>query len=433
MSSGFGFSLVILFLLFDYGRPQDFVPVIGALRPGMILTALMVIAWLRSRGTARSVSCPQLSWMLVMLVLMAVHIPFSVNHFWAFETTESFLLLLPFSVSVILFMDTPQRVVLFFRWWVVLAAFTAVRALLHPGGEQGVGSSFLGDRNDVALLLCVMLPFVVCIMVYEKRRTLKLAYLAVAILCVGGIVSTSSRGGFVGLLAVMAVLWWVSPRKLLVLIMLGVLSIGTYAFVDQQYIDRISTTQETEEGTAKGRLDSWKAAWAMFKDYPLGVGPSNFPTRFPEYQGTSFGAHRMWGRAAHSLWFTILAELGIPGALLYFLIFRANWRSLRHLNELSADPEQGRLAKLMFIAFVASLAGFFAAGTFLSVLFYPHYWFLTGMIVATEKTLAPVVPATSAGVALPLPPQVNSGVPAVRDPRPTEGGTREAKRLGLDG
>jgi hypothetical protein len=100
-----------------------------------------------------------------------------------------------------------------------------------------------------------------------------------------------------------------------------------------------------------------------------------------------------------------LAELGIPGALLYALHFRANWRSLRRLNGLPRDTEQGRLARILFIAFVASLAGFFAAGTFLSVLFYPHYWFVSAMIVATDKALAPVVPRANAGVTSPLSPQ----------------------------
>jgi hypothetical protein len=41
---------------------------------------------------------------------------------------------------------------------------------------------------------------------------------------------------------------------------------------------------------------------------------------------------------------------------------------------------------------IASFAGYFASGTFLSVLYSPHYWYLTGIIVAAvniaKKTIS---------------------------------------------
>jgi len=39
----------------------------------------------------------------------------------------------------------------------------------------------------------------------------------------------------------------------------------------------------------------------------------------------------------------------------------------------------------MVTAFFASLAGFFVSATFLSVLYYSHYWYLTALIAATAK------------------------------------------------
>jgi putative inorganic carbon (hco3(-)) transporter len=386
--SRFGFTLVILFLVFDYARPQDIVPAIGALRPALILTALMVIAWLRTPKTF-SFGSRQITLMLYLLALMTVHIPLSANHYWAFLRTEEFLLLLPFCFSVILYVDAPERLVSFLRWWVILACYVATKAILHPAGAAG--SSFLGDPNDLSLLIDMMLPFVLCMFVYEKRRLLKLFYLGTAFVCMAGIVSTASRGGFLGLAAMLIVLWWVSPRKGLVLVLVGILGIATYQLADQKYLNRMSTIQATDQGTAKERLESWKAAWVMFEDHPLGVGPDNFPIHFHEYQSKNF-TRNMWGRAAHSLWFTLLAELGIPGVILYVLIFRANWKSIKKLHSLPSTAPLHRLAFLLSIAFTASIAGFFAAGTFLSVLFYPHYWFVTAMIVATEKSLLETTP-----------------------------------------
>jgi putative inorganic carbon (hco3(-)) transporter len=394
-SSRFGFTLVILFLVFDYARPQDIVPAIGAVRPALILTALMVIAWLRT-PKAFTFGSRQITLMLYLLALMAMHIPLSANHYWAYLRTEEFLLLLPFCISVILYVDTPERLVSFLSWWVILAAYVATKAILHPHGAGG--SSFLGDPNDLSLLIDMMLPFVLCMFVYEKRRLIKLLYLGTVLVCMAGIVSTSSRGGFVGLAAMLVVLWWVSPRKVLVLVLVGIVGVGIYQLADQRYLARLSTIQATDQGTAKERLESWKAAWAMFEDHPLGVGPDNFPIHFHEYQAKNF-THNMWGRAAHSLWFTLLAELGIPGVILYVLIFRANWRSIRRLHSLPSSAPLHRLAFLLSIAFTASIAGYFAAGTFLSVLFYPHYWFVTAMIVATEKSLSETRPTNHTHIA----------------------------------
>jgi putative inorganic carbon (hco3(-)) transporter len=89
--SRFGFALVILFLAFDYARPQDIVPAIGALRPSLILTLLMVIVWLRT-PKPHNIGSRQLSLMLVILALLVIHIPLAVNHYWAYQTAEEFSL-----------------------------------------------------------------------------------------------------------------------------------------------------------------------------------------------------------------------------------------------------------------------------------------------------------------------------------------------------
>jgi len=399
--SRFGFALVLVFLVFEYSRPQDVVPAIGALRPTWLLLPLMFIAWAQSPNF-RKVANPQLALMLLMAALLAVYIPLAVNHHEAFEQTEDYLLIiLPFCVSVILFVDTRERVLSLMRWWVLLALYIAVRAIL---GHGIAGSNFLGDPNDVSLLLNMMLPFALCMLVYERRGSWRVIYLGISLMCLAGVVATGSRGGFVGLIAMLAFLWLISPRKLAILLALCILAVGAYNFAPQSYWKRMSTIQTTDlsahgrtddpdEGSAEERLKSWRAAWEMFKDHPLGVGPGNFPIRFPEYQGKMFGEHGMWGRQAHSLWLTLLSELGIPGTVLYALLLRANWRSLRRLNRVPTGEGQDRLAYLLSVAFMASLAGFFASATFLSVLFYVHYWYLSAMIVAAERTLASALPA----------------------------------------
>lgn len=389
-STAFGFFIVILFLIFEYGRPQDKIGVIAALRPTLILVGLLVIAWLRSGNLQRAAS-PQVWHMILMLFLLALYVPFARNTFFAYTATLGYFLLLPLSISIVLYVDRIERLRSFMKWWIVLAFYVSVNGIL---GRGIAGSSFLYDENDFALLMNVMLPFALCLSAYERQKALKLAYLAASLVGVVSIVVSGSRGGFVGLVAVLAVIWLASPRKIVSLALVGVLALGVLLAADQKYWDRMSTIDNTEEGTAKQRLDSWQAGWDMFKDNPLGVGPGNFPVRFPEYQPDSF-KRGMWGRQAHSLWFTLLPELGIPGVLLYLSLLRLNLRDLWYLRRRSKDSEEHRFTYFLSLAFMASLAGFFASGTFVSVLYYPHYWYLTAMIVATRKVFDGAGPATA--------------------------------------
>jgi len=378
-----GFFWVVLYLVLEYLRPQDYVPALGYLHPAWIIVPLMLRRW--PKGGFNQARCRQVSVMLLLSFMLLVSIPFVTNHTRAYECGVGYVLLLPFSMSIILFVDTVDRVLTFVKWWALLALYVACGSVAHPGGMNW-GSYFLGDRNDVALVLDMLLPLPWCLFAYERTWSRKALYLSVALLCVVGTILTTSRGGFVGLLAVVFVLWLLNPRKILALILVGILSLAVYEVAPSSYWSHISTIESTHEGTAKGRLDSWMSAWRMFKDNPLGVGGEQFAIHFPEYQGDAFGAHNMWGREAHSLWFTLLAELGIPGAILFATHIRANWKALRHLRKL--PPVEGRpLPVLLSTALTASFAGYFGAGTFLSAFYYPHYWFMSALLVATERAM----------------------------------------------
>ena len=123
----------------------------------------------------------------------------------------------------------------------------------------------------------------------------------------------------------------------------------------------------------------------MFIDNPLGVGGNNFQVRFPEYQSKIF-KRGMWGRVAHSLWFTLISELGIFGILIFFMLLYYNVRDIIFLKNFRLDNREDlKYLNVLSLATFASFAGYFASGTFLSVLYYPHYWYLTAILVASVK------------------------------------------------
>jgi O-antigen ligase len=149
----------------------------------------------------------------------------------------------------------------------------------------------------------------------------------------------------------------------------------------------ISTAYE-EGDTGDERLYLWGIAWKMFLDHPVfGVGTGNFGIRSPEYQDpdrTGWAVHT-WGRVAHSIYFTVLSEQGAIGTGLFLLIigwcFRARRGALRRARE-NPEDESARSVSLMSSGLLAAIASFLATGLFLSVLYYPVFWLLVGLLAS---------------------------------------------------
>ncbi len=395
-SARFGFVITLLYLLFEYGRPQDQISQLSAIRPGLILISLLVVLLFINWHRLRMAASPQTTRMLLMLCLLALHVPFAANIGRAYFATEGFFLQLIMFISIIVFVDTLDRLRVFVKCWIFLIIYVAVNGILG-GGDAG--SSFLKDENDFALLMNMMLPFGVFLFAYERDTKTKLFYLMASLLCIASVIASFSRGGFIGLLVVAIAVWLTSSKKVLLLGAVGGMALvvlnlpithtGTLVAGTTYWEEMTTITQEGgQDFNKESRVEFWKSAWAMFKDHPLGVGPQNFPVWLVDYQTDYFGERNMWGKVAHSIWFTLLPEWGIPGVLLYLSLLLANVRDIRYLKNLSTD-ERGihRYAYFLSLAFATSIAGFFVSGTFLSVLYYPHYWYLTAMIVATSKVI----------------------------------------------
>lgn len=287
---------------------------------------------------------------------------------------------MPFIVSVIICVNTTERLKMIVFICVLIMMYISIYAITHNG--YGPGNYFL-DENDLSLYINMWLPFGYFLFWFEKHKIKKMLYAASVILGVVAVVVSFSRGGFVGLIAVALGIWMFSHRKIIAMVFIALAVFLVFIFSDPTYREEMATVTDTEESTAVVRIESWKSGWGMFLDNPLGVGGNNFVVRFPEYQ-TDFFKRGMWGRAAHSLWFTLIPELGVGGIIIYSLLLYYNLKDIFLL--LGKSRQVGR-HETMYLeslgrAFLASFAGFFASATFLSVLYYAHYWYMTGFIVA---------------------------------------------------
>ena len=216
-----------------------------------------------------------------------------------------------------------------------------------------------------------------------------------------GVVSTSSRGGFLGLVAVGLYCWYKSPRKLASTFSIGLLILAMLLLAPESYWQRLQTIQwEVLDGSTDGsggdRLHSWKAAWDMFLDHPvLGVGPQNYPWNVEPYEGPEGYMGRFHGgRVAHSLYFTLLPELGMVGivlfgGMLYYILrdlrFVRRYDLAKSIRVVHSGTEE---SVYLSLTLTASLIGLLVNGAFISVLYYPSFWILMGFVVALRKVSA---------------------------------------------
>ena len=391
-----GFGLVLLALLFEFGRPQDFFPPLKVVPIPSLLDISLALAVFVS-GIGKYSNTQTRLWM-VLLAFMAMWVPFANNNFWALMVFKDMTLYFFFYLGIVTFVNTTSRMQTLIFVWLGVHLVLAVNGILHQG--RGVGG-WLGDENDFGMEMNVAIPVAFFMSQGAVGKGNKLMYVGSLGLFVMALVATSSRGGFLGLLAVGAYCWLFSSRKLMSLF-LGVCLVGlVLVAAPQEYWDRISTITDdktTESGTAGQRMFTWGIGWEMFLANPiLGIGQGNFAWTIGEYLGgRTWQTKSLAGRQAHSLYFTLLPELGLVGVLIFGSMVYLNLRDARlkalgswsgpsRKVERANDPQFAR-AVLFGKAISGGMIGYLATSAFISTLYYPTFWIMMALAVALRNT-----------------------------------------------
>jgi O-antigen ligase len=380
--SAWPFGLLLLYLALEYARPGA----LNALHAPGVVAALLAIAVITSGRLSLRDSCTRL--FIALLVLMAVHVPLALNTYWALQTFLSLLITFVAYLAIVTSVTSQARVGTLMNTWLAVHAYLALVGILGAG--RGVGG-FLGDENDLSLALNMVIPFAFFLALDAERLRNTIACLLLLLLLLAANIATMSRGGFIGLAAVAIGGWLFSRRKVASGLLLAFLVVMATVLAPEEYWREIRTiVNATQDPTGAERMYTWAVAWKMFLANPLfGVGQGNVPWELSSYQpAEGFEGRSLAGRAVHSLYLTLLPELGLIGAVIVVAMVYAILRRLRSVTVQArrlADGPRGlearRLAALSR-AMLVSLVGYLVSGVFISVLYYPHFWLLSGFAVA---------------------------------------------------
>jgi len=379
-------------LLVAQARVHVLLPGIDALRPGLLLAVAGAVVWLFRNDPLRRLGKPlPLGVKLALFILFwaAVGVPFAL---WPGQSARGVMQALGVTILVFLLVIASARHLIDVRRLLMFcAAGGAVFGFMAP--LQGIGFGAGGyDPNDSAMYLVSALPILVFFAVSSKRLPWRLFAGLAAFTTLGAIVATQSRGGFLGLAAVLIfmLLFFKGIQVATKVLVVGVFCIGLAFTADAAYWERMETITEMEdgygEGTVGGRLDIWGRGVGYMLQNPLtGVGLFNFPVAEGRSPLISDLIRRGIGAkysAAHSMWVQVGAELGIPGLLAFVGLFGHVGWGLWGISKRRSRWRTDRETSLMASALLTSLVGLAVAGSFLSNAYWAMVWAPLGIGVA---------------------------------------------------
>lgn len=251
-----------------------------------------------------------------------------------------------------------------------------LKTLASAGAHNmyGPAGTMISDRNHLSTALALVLPIIYYLYFYAASRISRMVTLAAFMLVALAIMGGGSRGGFLALVIVAFWLIMTTRHRWLTLLFVGFLSAAFYFFGPQEWADRLSTIQEAnEDASFMGRVIAWKvssaialnhpifgagfhavqvnAIWDMFKTSPGLLGFLDLPV-------PAFSA-----KAAHSIYFEVLGDMGFVGFFLFMVILLQSIHSRfaikRMVKELGGTNHLWArdLADMLMLSVVAYMVG----------------------------------------------------------------------------
>jgi O-antigen ligase len=403
------FAGLVLFTILLYLRPNEMFPeVFGTFPLVKIVAIVTLIAYALSKiakGERLTVWTLELTMLSIIVGLAIIFVPIaeapqdSIN-----ALTEVFLKVVAIFLLMINLINTPNRLRLIMKVVVIcggiIAALT-VRAYslgqFDPKGIRlvGVVGGIFGNPNDIATSLNLLLPLAVAL-AFTAHGVKRALYIGCATVITAGIVVTFSRGGFLGLVALAAVLVWKLSRKnrplaasalVLVVVVFMAAAPGGYGVrIISIFVPELDATGSRE--TRRNLLE--RATVVAANHLVVGVGIGNYHIYSNQEQ------------RAHNSYLEISAELGVAGLVAYLILMFAPLRSLRRIerdlldkrpsaNGVAFAPparavddpiDEKREGYYLSVALQASLAAYLVCSFFASIQYLWYLYYILGYAIS---------------------------------------------------
>lgn len=256
--------------------------------------------------------------------------------------------------------------------------------LLTGGGYRvwGPENSFIEGNNELAIAALMIIPLMAYLIQISNNVWIKRGLMAGIVLSFVSALGSQSRGALLAFGAVAMFFWMKSDKKIVIGLGMTVLSIGILAFMPESWYNRMDTIQSYEEdASAMGRLNAWEYAYNAANHNFFGVGFDSWsPITFAQYAPNPLDVH-----AAHSIYFSVLADHGWLGLIMFLLIYYLSWKKLKgvikYTEGLAGMENVNFLARMLQVSLIAYLVG----GAFLSLSYFDLPWHIISFVIILEK------------------------------------------------
>lgn len=269
------------------------------------------------------------------------------------------------------------------------------------GQVQGPEGSFLEGNTFIGLALTMVLPLLLYLGRDEQRKWLKYLLYIMFFGSVVSIIFTTSRGAYLGLAAVLPLMFLRAKRKWVGLAIL-VPALAAAQFLPDRIFQRAEMIERyQEDSSANQRLQAWTVAWRVARDYPLtGAGfefeYANDQQRWLDYGDRKYDWAIHSSSAAHSIYFQILGQHGFVAFLLFIALLVSVQLRLQKIRKIASTQGDRAWIGSAATAIQIGLIGYMVSGAFLSSAYFDLAYLFYAMTAILERELRVTEEVTSA-------------------------------------
>jgi O-antigen ligase len=377
-SEHWSFWMICGYLFVEYVRPQSIIPAIDFLPWASLFLMLSLIGAVLD-PSVKWVKAPANKWMILYLVVVFLSIIGADYKDWSYKYLDQIYTWVIIYFLIINIVNTPKRLFIFLGVFVI-ASFKISLSLAMVWAQRGFAFTtwglqgppgFFMNSGELAIQMSVFFPIAYVIALKLRPYLPKWGFYILALMPVTAamvILGASSRGGQLALAVQMLLMFHKQIFRLKTLVPVAIAFAVAFHFLPEEQKQRFSETGTDK--TSLQRLYYWEGGWEMLNTHTLlGVGYFNFPPNFQAmYPDRVLYAS---AQLPHNILVQVGSELGYVGLLVYTMLLINSFFSGR--NPEGGVVESDLMARLPW-AFNISIVGFFVAGQFVSVVYYPFLW-----------------------------------------------------------
>lgn len=343
---------------------------------------------------------PKSAPVILLLAFLAWQIVTTLYAFFPDEATDELIRTLKIYLMVVisLMLISRPKYLIHLVWVVAFSiGFFGIKGgvfSILTGGSHliwGPAGTFIEGNNEIGLAMLMVLPMFVFLAGRESRPWVKRALYVCSTLILISVVTTYSRGAFLGMICMGLFLWLKSSKKLISVVVAFVFGGCVFAFMPQTWFDRMNTTTDYEnDGSAMGRINAWIVAYDVAISEPTGGGYQmlSYETTYQAFGRTEEMQNIGFAIDAHSIYFEVLGEHGFIGLFIFLAFIITSWRQGTWvIKQARGSPELADIANLCRMLQVSMIA-YLSAGAFLGLASFDLFYQIVAILVLAKFFVA---------------------------------------------